>query len=279
MINFAEIFVNDGFDVVMANPPYVRQEKIKHLKVDLKRRFPKEYSGTADLYCYFYLRAFEMLKPDGMISFISSNKWLRADYGGPLRSKLAEVAAVRSITDFGELPVFETAATFPMIFVAQKYEPSAQDSFTFTQVKNLDPPYPDIALVIAANGSILPRTAVSSKDWRLVSTEKTLLMHLMDQSGVPLSTYIDNKIYRGVLTGFNEAFFIDAVIRKRLIAEDRRSKEIIFPLAIGDDVRRWRINQKDRYLIFTRRGIDIEQYPAIKRHLSQWKAQLSPKKK
>ena len=117
VINFAEIFVNDGFDVVMANPPYVRQEKIKHLKVDLKRRFPKEYSGTADLYCYFYLRAFEMLKPDGMISFISSNKWLRADYGGPLRSKLAEVAAVRSITDFGELPVFETAATFPMIFV------------------------------------------------------------------------------------------------------------------------------------------------------------------
>jgi methylase of polypeptide subunit release factors len=140
VVDFAEVFTDGGFDVVLANPPYVRHEKIKHLKADLKLRFPKEYSGTADLYCYFYLRAWEMLRDNGMISFISSNKWLRADYGGALRAKFAAIASVRSLTDFGELPVFETAATFPMIFVAQKNEPSAGDSFMFTPVKSLDAP-------------------------------------------------------------------------------------------------------------------------------------------
>ena len=274
VVDFAEVFTDGGFDIVMANPPYVRHEKIKHLKADLKLRFPKEYSGTADLYCYFYLRAWEMLRAHGMISFISSNKWLRADYGGALRAKLATVATLRSITDFGELPVFETAATFPMIFIAQKNQPSLTESFTFTAVKTLDAPYPDITSVIAANGSTLPREAIDSREWRLVSADKANLMRKMERAGVPLAAYVDDNIFYGIKTGLNEAFVIDSATRKQLISADPKSKEIIHPTAKGDDVRRWRVEGKGQWLIVTKIGVDIKRYPAVFAHLKQWKSKL-----
>jgi len=117
---FNEVFAEGGFDIVLANPPYVRQELISALKPALKAVYPVVYAGTADLYTYFYARALQLLKPGGMLAFISSNKWFRAAYGKNLRAHIAATCAVRSITDFGELPVFETAATFPMIFIAQK---------------------------------------------------------------------------------------------------------------------------------------------------------------
>jgi hypothetical protein len=274
VVNFAEVFVNKGFDVVLANPPYVRQEKIKHLKPDLKKRFPKEYSGTADLYCYFYLRGIEMLNPDGMISFISSNKWLRADYGSRLRGRLAEASSVRSITDFGELPVFETAATFPMILVAKKGPPSNNDSPTFTAVKSLNEPYPDVKALIAGQGTLLPNTAIAGEHWRLVTSERASIMASMDERCVSLGEYVGKEIYYGIKTGFNKAFVLDAETRKRLIAEDISSKKIIKPLAVGDDVRKWHIDLKQKWLIVTPIGIPIKEYPAIFKHLKRFKEKL-----
>ena len=186
VVDFAEVFVDEGFDVVLANPPYVRHERIKHLKVDLKRRFPKEYSGTADLYCYFYLRGLEMLNSAGMICFISSNKWLRADYGSRLRGKLAESSSVRSITDFGELPVFETAATFPMIFVAKKQTSAASgDGCHFTPVKSLAAPYPDIKAIMVGQGTLLSKQAVAGEHWRLVTSDRASVMASMDERCIP----------------------------------------------------------------------------------------------
>jgi len=117
---FNEVFVKGGFDIVLANPPYVRQELISTLKPTLKTVYPAVYAGTADLYCYFYARALQLLKPGGMLAFISSNKWFRAAHGKNLRAHIANTCAVRSITDFGDLPVFETATAYPMIFIAEK---------------------------------------------------------------------------------------------------------------------------------------------------------------
>ncbi|MBA3727179.1 MAG: Eco57I restriction-modification methylase domain-containing protein, partial [Armatimonadetes bacterium] len=90
-----------GFDVVLANPPYIRHELIKHLKPDLKRIFGNLFCGTADLYCYFYFRGIQLLAPGGMFVFISSNKWFRAAYGENLRKHIADTCHVSSITDFG----------------------------------------------------------------------------------------------------------------------------------------------------------------------------------
>lgn len=108
-VEFAEVFADGGFDVVVASPPYVRQELIKYLKPTLQKVYPAVYTGTADLYCYFYARALELLHPSGMLTFISSNKWFRAKYGEKLRKHFAENCQIHSITDFGDLPVFQSA--------------------------------------------------------------------------------------------------------------------------------------------------------------------------
>ncbi len=286
-VEFAEVFIDlegnkselRGFDVVLANPPYVRQEGIKQSMGDAyKKALAKAYetgSGTADLYVYFYERAVQLLRPGGMFVFISSNKWFRAAYGEKLRGYMAANTDIRSITDFGELPVF-SAATFPMIFVAQKAQNEAQTP-TFTQVKSLAPPYPDVKALIAQGGFELPEDAIQGADWTLADRDTLLRLRKMESSGVPLGEYVKGKIYYGIKTGFNEAFVIDGKKRAELIAEDPRSAEIIKPLAVGDDVRRWRINKKDKWLVFTRRGINIDAYPAIKKHLSAFKTQLEPR--
>ena len=224
---------------------------------------------------FFYLRGLEILRENGLLSYISSNKWLRADYGKLLRAlSIAATATVSSITDFGELPVFETAATFPMIFVARRRVAHDRPEFLFTQVKSLEAPYPDMELLVSKVGSDLPWEAVSEREWRLVDAGKSAWIAKMEASGIPLAKYVDEQIYYGIKTGLNEAFVIDGETRKRLIKEDPKSKELIHPMAKGDDVRRWRIEDKGRWIIVTKIGVDIKRYPAIFKHLKQWKTEL-----
>ncbi|HKP77017.1 MAG TPA: TaqI-like C-terminal specificity domain-containing protein, partial [Longimicrobiaceae bacterium] len=277
-IDFADVFAHGGgFDVVLANPPYVRQELIRDQKPRLAANFPLVYSGTADLYVYFYARALEMLAPGGMLAFISSNKWFRAAYGTKLRKYVSEEARVVSITDFGDLPVFESATAYPMIFVARKQAGGERGGFLFAQPASLDPPYPDIAAVVARTGRRLPPQAVQGSDWRLLEPESASRTTIMAQSGIPLGEYVAGKIFYGVKTGLNEAFLVDEATRRRLIEEDPASEEIIKPVLLGRDVHRWRAEDAGRWLIFTRRGIDITRYPAILEHLGRWREQLEPR--
>ncbi|CAA9362846.1 MAG: Putative type IIS restriction /modification enzyme, N-terminal half, partial [uncultured Chloroflexia bacterium] len=233
-IEFAEVFDDGGFDVVVANPPYVRQELIKDIKPALKNVYGDVYSGTADLYTYFYARAVQMLRTGGMLAFISSNKWFRANYGANLRRYLAKQYDVWSITDFGELPVFQTAATFPMIFVARKDQQDRTPT-VFTQVKSLSEPYPDVAALIDQAGQQLPADAIKGDIWTLTNAAAAQRLRRMEQAGVPLGEYVKGKLFRGVLTGFNTAFVVNGETRAALIAQDLKSAEIIKPLAIGDD--------------------------------------------
>lgn len=271
-IEFAEVFVGSGFDVVLANPPYVRQELIKEIKPRLAKVYPAVYSGTADLYCYFYARGIELLRTGGMFVFISSNKWLRANYGTKLRDYMASQCSVRSITDFGELPVFESAATFPMILVAQKNQ--VEGKAIFTQVQSLQAPYPDVKAILTLNGHVLPEGAISGSKWNLTEASVAKRLRSMNERAVTLSKYSNADIYRGLITGLNEAFVIDDEERANLIRSDSRSREIIKPLAVGDDVRKWTIRSSDKWLIVTPIGIDVKKYPAVFEHLKRWKREL-----
>lgn len=261
-----------GFDIVLANPPYVRQELIKDIKPLLKQIFPKVFTGTADLYTYFYARAIEMLSPGGMIVFISSNKWFRADYGNKIRKYIANNCIIHSITDFGELPVFKTAATFPMIFIAQKHKGKSQP--IFTQVKNLFSPYPDVKAITKTTGQILPSHAIQDEKWNMSDSKTLDLLYNMKKAGPPLKEYVKGEIYYGIKTGFNEAFVIDRNVREKLIADDPASADLIKPMCKGDDVRKWHIRDKDRWIIVTRIGVEIAAYPAIFNHLKKWEKQL-----
>lgn len=275
-VEFAEIFADGGFDIAIANPPYVRQELIKDLKPAFKKSFPVVYNGKADLYCYFYARALQLLHEGGMLVFISSNKWFRANYGAILRKYIAETCWVRSITDFEDLPIFGSATAYPMIFVAQKEQASNQPTL-YTEVKSLDPPYPDVLAIMQQSGQMLPPNALNGADWMLFDATSSTRLRKMKTAGIPLGEYVEGHIYYGIKTGFNAAFIIDGSKRQELIAQDSRSAEIIKPLVIGKDIGKWKVSLRDRWLIFAKRGIDIDCYPAIKAHLTSWRDYLESK--
>jgi type I restriction-modification system DNA methylase subunit len=272
-IEFADVFHEGGFDIVVANPPYVRQELIKDLKPTLKKVFPEVYTGVGDLYVYFYARGLQILKPDGMLAFISSNKWFRAAYGEKLRRHVAASSHVRNVIDFGELPVFKAAATFPMIFVCRKGTANSAPVM-FAQVKSLEAPYPDMGLLFKQIGSSLPPEAISGADWNFASGRSAIVTKTMETNGTPLAEYVRNEIYYGVKTGFNDAFIIDTPTKRRLISEDPSSAAVIKRLVVGDDVRRWNIRDKGRWLIYSPWDLDIKRYPAIHGYLRQFKTQL-----
>ncbi len=256
----------------------MRQELIKELKPALKLVYPEVFTGVADLYVFFYARALQLLRPGGMLVFISSNKWFRAGYGAKLRAHIAQTTQVRSITDFGDLPVFQEADAYPMIFLAAKHgleTPVAATEITrWTPVKTLAPPYPDVLKLVTESGQLLPAEALSGSEWTLADAQTAKRLTTMRANGTPLGEYVNGQIFYGVKTGFNAAFVIDGATRLNLVKADAKSAELIKPMAAGRDVKKWTVDLKDKWLIVTKIGMDMKQYPAIMAHLKQWEPQL-----
>lgn len=272
-----------GFDIVIGNPPYVRQEAFKDEKPQLKPHYPHSYSGTADLYVYFYERSFQLLNPGGCLSFITSNKWFRAKYGADLRQYMATHTELRQIIDFGDEAVFDALA-YPTIVIATKRSQAValDDAKNDVLVLNWDSQnenyrvsdFPD---VFAAERFAVPQCELKPGGWQLEPPRKRLMLERLRKAGQPLGDYCKGRFYRGVLTGLNEAFVITREQRDALVEKDPKSAEIIKPYLRGRDVKRWNVESQDLWLIFTRRGVDINNYPAIKKHLTPFKAQLKPK--
>ncbi len=262
-----------GFDAVIGNPPYVRQEQLGKNKEYLSESY-SSYHGMADLYVYFFEKGHELLKRNGLFGYISSNKFIQAGYGKNLRSFLTNGIFVKEIVDFGELPVFPEAATFPAIFITEKSGREERPT-TYTKVKSLD--FVSLEqLVDDASDSLLP-SCFQGDTWNLVSEREIRIVQKMDRKGVPLEQYVDGNIEYGIKTGLNDVFVIDRTLKDDIVSRDPASSEIIKPALAGDDIRRYKINFRDRYVIFTRRGIDLEKYPGVKEYLNQYKESLIPK--
>jgi hypothetical protein len=270
---FPEVFQRGGFSVVIGNPPYVRQEGLGEFKGYFQKHY-KVYQGTADLYAYFIERGVSLLQERGIFSYIVANKWMRANYGQPLRTWLKE-QCIEEIIDFGDLQVFQGATTYPCIIRITKSTPHT--SFDVTQMKTLD--FQSLSDYVKDNHYRVSQPNLDDKGWSLADERTKNLLEKMSSTGVPLSGYIGGKIYRGMLTGFDEAFIIDAKTREKLIAEDAKSSELIKPHLAGRDIKRYQSPNSGKYLIFTRRGINIQDYPAIEKHLLQFKERLMPKPK
>lgn len=269
------------FDIVIANPPYVRQEEIKELKPLLKDVYKYDcYTGTADLFVYFYERSVKLLKPQGALSFITSNKWYRTKYGENLRLFMATHTRLKNIIDFGDEAVF-TAIAYPTIVIATRREKPLNPPPATDQVRALnwtqEHPVEEFPTVFQAAAFDVPQAKLTKASWQLEPAGKRQLLERVVSTGTPLRKYLGARVSRGITTGLNEAFVIDGKTRARLIAEDAKSLDIIKPFMRGNDVKRWKAQPADLWLIFTRRPFPIEQYPAIKKYLSTFKAQLVPK--
>jgi len=250
---FPEVFEQGGFDVVIGNPPYVRQEMLVQ---EAKNYFASNYDtyhGMADLYVFFVERAFKLLKIDGRFSYIFPNKWMRAGYGKPLRSFLMN-KHIEEIIDFGDLPVFEDATTYPLILTMQQSKP--KENFQALELTTLD--FGDLAGFVAENAHTVSMQELDENNFSMGGSNAKLLQKFAENS-VTLSTYLGGEAYRGVLTGLNEAFVIDEKIKNELIANDSKSSERIKPFLAGKDVKRYEIPTAEKYLILFPKGFTREQ--------------------
>ncbi|MDD2736269.1 MAG: Eco57I restriction-modification methylase domain-containing protein [Desulfuromonadaceae bacterium] len=273
---FQDVFEQGGFDIVIANPPYVRHEVIKHYKPLLEPHY-ECFTGTADLFVYFYEKAIRLLNDRGVLTFISSNKYFRSAYGVKLREFISSQLVIQQMLDFGDAPVFEAIA-YASILIGIKGECT-----TVHHLKAYNWQLHDVINkvtdVFTSSAFSLAQNELTPNGWQLELETVHNLLEKLRSKGTPLGEFMKGHFFYGIKTGYNKAFVVDRSTRDKLIAEDSRSGEILKPYLRGKDVKRWRPYPQDLWLIFSRRGIVIDDFPAIKRHLLQFKENLEPKPK
>ena len=260
-----------GFDIVIGNPPYIRQEEFSDLKGHLLEAFPETGTGTADLFVYFVELALRLLRDEGEFAFIIPNKWMRASYGKKLRQFVAKYQ-INCLVDFGDLPVFDEATTYPNIVWLTKTD--AQETFVACNVKTLDFSA-NLQSYLQEHPLTIRLAELSAEGWSLSDTRVQTLLTKLRSKGVPLGDYVNGKIFYGIKTGLNEAFVIDRATRDRLVAEDARAAEIIKPFLAGRDIKRYQHPESDKYLVLFPKGFTKERRRATndneeKDEISAW---------
>ncbi|MDU7071436.1 Eco57I restriction-modification methylase domain-containing protein, partial [Campylobacter ureolyticus] len=264
-------FKDIKFDTVIGNPPYVRQERIKEQKPFLEKIY-EIYNGTADLYAYFYELGIKNLKESGYLGFICSNKFFRAKYGENLREFLLKNTSFKNIVDFNEIKIFEDATVDSAITVFKK-EINQNNEFKFST--NLD----------EKPNSIL-QSSLDKTTFSFLNNTEISIKSKLEKKGTPLKSW-DIQIYRGVLTGLNEAFIIDTKTRDELLNscqnldEKEKTSNLIKPILRGRDIKRYSYEWANLWLINTHNGydefsfIDINEYPTLKNYFDKFEPKLS----
>jgi len=242
--------LEDGFDVVIGNPPYVQIQSYSG-KPEQKSWEEQEYKvwgKTADLYCLFYERSFKLLSKGGSLCFITSNKWMRANYGRAMRQYFLENGSLRKLIDFGDSPIFENATTYTNIAL-------------WSQAKDLKLKVWDLSKAYEASSSLPELLERQGEGEALFSPESFVITwgdearikKRIEEVGKPLRDW-DISIYRGILTGLNEAFIINQQKYDELVAADPTSAEILKPILRGRDIKRYKTEWAGLYLIASHNG-------------------------
>ena len=270
-LNFSEVFKEKGgFDVVIGNPPYVQIQNFsgQQIQQDLEAQKYDTFAKTGDIYCLFYEKGHRLLRNNGALCFITSNKWMRSGYGKKMREFLLNQAAIHQLIDFGDSPIFSEATTYTNILlfenVKRRMESRAWDlSSAFRKATSLNR-----ILEENPNG-----TALFSEDgFAIASAKMAEIKQQIETVGTPLKDW-DIAISRGILTGYNEAFIIDGRKKDELIVADPKSAEIIKPILRGRDIKRYRVDFADLWLINSHNGygnvptVEVKKYPTVKKHL------------
>lgn len=272
-VYFQEVFERGGFDIVIANPPYVRHETISDYRASLDPYY-EVGASRADLFVFFYERAVKLLRPGGVLTFISSNKFYRAAYGGKLRAYLAKELTLREMIDFGDVPVFEAIA-YASILVGLKTRPAINSDLR-ALVWKVGVGTDRISDVLDRQGIEIAQRELTEDGWRLEGVDAIRLLKKLRSVGQPLGEYVEGKFYRGIITGLNDAFVVSDEQRELLISQDSRSSDLMKPFLRGRDVRRWLVRYEGLHLIAFPCGFHqvLGNYPAVLKHLTGFESQL-----
>ena len=259
--------VGDGFDVVIGNPPYVSHDKIaKQLKPKFKEYY-QSYQPFADVYCYFIEKAIELQNKGGMLSFVTSNSYLRAEYGVPIRRLLRSKNTLLRVLSVEDSQVFESATVNVAIIISRKPTKFTDD---FCIVANAPFSGNSFEDFVRSNGFNYPQAYFNSKSWSLIEPKSVELQRKLESAGKTLEQ-LGTKIRLGIATGSNEAFLIGEQKKRELCEKNPVNAEIIKPILRGRDISRYRYVSSGHYILLTRNGINVKRdYPEIYNHLKSF---------
>ena len=276
---FPKVFEKGGFDVVIGNPPYVQLQSMGAMSDAYAKCGFETFNKSADLYCLFTERGYSLLKEGGLQSFIMPNKWMLVSYGKELRKFMAKTD-LQQIINFGDVQFFDEATIYVCIFVTRKDNEQRNDVQALSL--NQKTYHGDFLNEVPAQLAAYPADTFGESEWIIQPKAHFDILKKMLQQGIALKD-MPISINYGIKTGYNDAFFIDEDTKERLIAEDPKSAELIKPLLRGRDLHAWYTSNEGQFMINPHNGIpkknippiNIENYPAIKRHLNQFIVNLT----
>ncbi len=252
-----------GFDTVIGNPPYVRQEDLTPFKGYFEAEYADVYRGSADLSVYFLSQALRQIRRGGRAAYITSGMFRKLDYGVPLRRYLTTQHTLDELVEFGEQQVFADATTYPVIVAVRKQPPTPEATVRVRDISSLDAPARECA------------TPEGDAPWVFVSAKLNHVLRGWNGS-TPLGDVLNGPPNRGVTTGLNEVFVINQATRDALVHADPSSDALIKPFLRGEDLEPWYQKDTKSFLIFTRRGVDIDRYPELRKYLEENRERLEP---
>lgn len=263
--------VVDGFDIVIGNPPYIQLQADKGKLAKLYENCGyKTFANSGDIYCLFYERGWQLLKQEGNLCFITSNKWMRTGYGEGLRVFLTGQTITKSLIDFGGYQVFESANIDTCIVLFSKH--ADQMAIASVRIKNDFTRNTDIHKYLTENAIMCK--FIGKETWIIVPDSVRNIKKKIEYQGLSLKEW-DIEIYRGILTGYDRAFVITTEQRNSILQncsdheERNRTELLIQPILRGRNIKKYGYEWSDQWLIatFPSKKYDIKDYPSVERFL------------
>lgn len=264
---FPEVFAKGGFDVVIGNPPYVRQELFKEIKPYLEQQY-KCYNSVADLYTYFIEKGIGLMNERGLFSFILPNKFLKANYGKQIRKVIMDNSNLELLLDFDDYPVFSDATTYPIIYVLNRNGDYKDKFFQYSEISKRDKTLDPINTLEIKKRKV-SYISLTYEMWSFIDEGVNDVLQKVNAQSLLLKELVDDKIFRGVSTGCNDVFIVSNETKKKISTSNTLRK-----IFLGREVKRYKADFQDVYLLFLDWNYDIEQNSELKEYLNSHRLKL-----
>ncbi len=250
----------EGFDVVIGNPPYIRQEEFSNIKKYLQENY-KIYHSIADLLTYFVERSHNILKDSGTFQFIISNKFARTNYGKVMRNFISQNTQLTHYIDFSGVSIFDEATVDSAILGFEKNS-KHNNTFLFANIAKNSFDILDFKGYLKTFGQKYAQNNLTESSWSFEKSEVLQIKQKVEKQGIPLKDW-NITINYGIKTGLNEAFIINGNQKDEFIKKDADSIEILKPLLRGKDIHDYYVDFQDLWLIHIPKGFTIKTMKSI----------------